>query len=247
MRDFPMPTRRGVRGGVLPPEFWTENEHGVMGGVEQAFMSTTTSREVAEGFARGGTGNVAMLFKIRMGMIDRGASISFLSQFPVEQEILFPPLTGMEVVSQPVAERGMIVVELRLSCNLHDLPISEVIAKMQRSNLGLLDIIQENFKFAGAPERALAPLRALRQEAEKRPGAWFNSAANFKLATSQARHAGQWGSSAGAGWGPHFQSYLGAAVPASNRAACLAGRRSRPRNSRDLAIESQCRTRRPMR
>ena len=77
---------RGVHGGVLPEQFWTENEHGVMGGVERAFMSTTTSRDVAEGYARQNGSSVAMLFKIRMGMIDRGASIAFLSQFPVEAE-----------------------------------------------------------------------------------------------------------------------------------------------------------------
>ena len=29
---------RGVAGGVLPDQFWTANEHGVMGGVELGFM-----------------------------------------------------------------------------------------------------------------------------------------------------------------------------------------------------------------
>jgi hypothetical protein len=58
--------------------------------------------------------------QIRMGMIDRGANVSLLSQFPAEAEILFAPLTGLEVVSPPRAENGVIVVELRLSCNLHD-------------------------------------------------------------------------------------------------------------------------------
>ena len=28
---------RGVAGGVLPDQFWTPNEHGVMGGVELGF------------------------------------------------------------------------------------------------------------------------------------------------------------------------------------------------------------------
>ena len=32
-----------------------------------------------------------------MGMVDRGADISWLSQYPHEKEILFAPLTGLEV------------------------------------------------------------------------------------------------------------------------------------------------------
>ena len=67
-----------------------------------------------------------MLFEIRMGMIDRGADVSLLSQFPGEKEILFSPLTGLEVASVPRVEDGIIVVELRLSCNLHDLTIEQV-------------------------------------------------------------------------------------------------------------------------
>ena len=77
-------------GGVLPDVFWTPNQHGIMGGVELGFMSTTTDRSVAMDFAShaGGGGKCAMVFTIKMGMIDRGASVSFMSQFPGENEIL---------------------------------------------------------------------------------------------------------------------------------------------------------------
>ena len=64
---------RGVAGGVLPDQFWTPNDHGVMGGIELGFMSTTTNREVALTYMRQ-SGKVAkMVFEMRMGMIDRGA------------------------------------------------------------------------------------------------------------------------------------------------------------------------------
>ena len=72
---------------TLPKEFWTKNEFDVMGGVENAFMSTTTNREVALGYASGGT--VGIVFEIAQGMVDRGADISWLSQYPHEAEILF--------------------------------------------------------------------------------------------------------------------------------------------------------------
>lgn len=43
---------RGVAGGVLPDSFFTPDEKGAIGGVEAAFMSTSTNREVAMEFAR---------------------------------------------------------------------------------------------------------------------------------------------------------------------------------------------------
>ena len=46
--------------------------------------------------------------------------LSLLSQFPGENEILFAPLTGLEVAAKPRVEGDVIVVELRLSCNLHE-------------------------------------------------------------------------------------------------------------------------------
>ena len=84
-------------------------------------MSATTDRSVAEGYMLQQSSKTAqMLFEVRMGMIDRGADVSALSQFPMEQEILFAPLTGLEVASVPRVEGDVIVVELRLSCNLHE-------------------------------------------------------------------------------------------------------------------------------
>ena len=68
---------RGISGRVLPEQFWTANKFGVRGGIEGAFMSTTTHREVALSYAAGDAGSV---FEIRQGMIDRGADIRWLSQ-----------------------------------------------------------------------------------------------------------------------------------------------------------------------
>ena len=78
---------RGVSGGVLPDNFWTPNEENVVGGVEYAFMSTTRRRAVALQYAQRSS-PIAIVFEIQMGMVDRGADISWLSQYPHEQEIL---------------------------------------------------------------------------------------------------------------------------------------------------------------
>lgn len=37
---------RGLSGIELPPEFWDNDTQGVKGGVEMAFLSTTTNMEV---------------------------------------------------------------------------------------------------------------------------------------------------------------------------------------------------------
>ena len=64
---------RGVS-GVLPEDFWQENEHGVKGGVELGFMSTTTNRSTAIEYMSLQDQTAKMLFEIEMGMIDRGAA-----------------------------------------------------------------------------------------------------------------------------------------------------------------------------
>ena len=63
-----------------------------------------------------------------VAVIDRGADLSLLSQFPAEQAILFAPLTGLEVISVPRIEFGVIVVQLRLSCNLSDATIEQCVS-----------------------------------------------------------------------------------------------------------------------
>jgi hypothetical protein len=46
-------------------------------------------------------GELSTIFKIEIGAVDRGASVRFLSQYPAEDEILFPPLSYIEVVGNP--------------------------------------------------------------------------------------------------------------------------------------------------
>jgi hypothetical protein len=91
---------RGTKGGVLPDQFWSPNAHNVRGGIELAFMSTTTDRSVALEYARADD-KPSIVFEMQMGMVDRGAPLQWLSQFPTEAEILFAPLTGLEVVGIP--------------------------------------------------------------------------------------------------------------------------------------------------
>ena len=77
---YACPVYRGVSGLALPPAFWTPNAHGVRGGIEGAFMSSTKDRAVAMQYAA--SGGRGIVFEIQQGMIDRGAIFGWVSQYP---------------------------------------------------------------------------------------------------------------------------------------------------------------------
>ena len=75
-------------GGALPKSFWRLDAYGVRGGIEPAFLSTTTSKEEAMHYAKRSPSKV--IFELHQGMVARGASISWLSQHPAEAEVQSP-------------------------------------------------------------------------------------------------------------------------------------------------------------
>ena len=72
-----VPLYRGWTGATLPRSFFEADAQGLCGGVEYGFSSTTTERSQALHYA---TGKAAMVLELEMGMVDRGADISWLSQ-----------------------------------------------------------------------------------------------------------------------------------------------------------------------
>ena len=96
---------RGIAGMKLPSEFWIPNEFGVRGGVEKAFMSTTTEQAVAMGYASDRRGakqaSMGIVIEVQQGMVNRGADISRLSQYPHEREILCARTTSSLMPTRP--------------------------------------------------------------------------------------------------------------------------------------------------
>ena len=79
----------------LPPAFLkADSEDDFAGGVELAYMSTTRDRSVAFDFS-GGRKHKGSILVLEVGLDSRGADVKFLSMFPLEQEILFPPCTAL--------------------------------------------------------------------------------------------------------------------------------------------------------
>ena len=73
-------------GTRISGQFWEPNEYGVRGGVEGAFMSTTLDRSVAMGYASGDKDRMGIVIEAQQGQVNRGANMSWLSQYPHEHE-----------------------------------------------------------------------------------------------------------------------------------------------------------------
>ena len=112
----------GVGGMRLPKRFYEEDETGARGGVERAFRSTTTAREVAINYACACGREMATLFCIQVDAVNKGACISHVSQFPEEEEVLMPPGSYLEVVGEPkveyldVSRPPVLMFVLQISC-----------------------------------------------------------------------------------------------------------------------------------
>jgi hypothetical protein len=183
---------RGTKGGALSEKFWKPNEKNIRGGVELSFMSTTLLRDIALQFAQNTDSEkeqASVLFEINMGMVDRGASVEWVSQVPKEKEILFAPLTGIQVVGHPTVEGSTIVVGLRLNCNPHDLTIDQVLAKMKKTHEDLIHAINTDMLDLGFSESSLWPLTEHAEKYKNKDGQWFISAENYKKATNDTLDA----------------------------------------------------------
>ena len=62
-------------------------------------MSTTTDQATAFAYS-GAAQQRGTVLEIEAGEVDKGAHISFLSQYPGEEEFLMPPLCCLEVLVQ---------------------------------------------------------------------------------------------------------------------------------------------------
>ena len=165
-----------------------------MGGVELAFMSTTPDISVAHQYSQDPFGIVV---EIQQGMIDRGAEISWLSQYPHEAEILFAPLAGLEaremrIETHPLNQKHIIVVTMRVSINLTNPTIEQVVAKRRKivddMGRGLLMEVRSALNKKGSNETE-AYLRLLDGLFHERPlsheATWYNDDMCFQESVTE--------------------------------------------------------------
>ena len=133
---------RGLGGMLVPDEFWSEQEGGFRGGVEWGLMSTTTNRSVAMQYS-GADKKRGTVFEILVGRVDLGADLSELSQYPGEKEMLFPPLTFLEVVGEPRVEGSVVVFMLRANMNLKCLTLEQLEERRKGLHMAMVKNLRE--------------------------------------------------------------------------------------------------------
>ena len=141
--SMPMDRRvyRGLSGMIPPDQFWCATD-GFRGGVELGFMSTTTDRRVAMQYS-GSDQAHRVVFEITVGRIDIGADLAWLSQYPAEREILFPPLTCLEVVGEPRVQDGILYFPLRANMNLKGLTIKQLESRRKELHMAMANKLRE--------------------------------------------------------------------------------------------------------
>ena len=86
--------------------------------VDLSFLSVTESRaeaerQVARADAGGGEqGAKPAILEIKVGKTSMGSHLKWVSQFPEEEEIVYPPRTHLEMVGAPRVEEGVRVITL---------------------------------------------------------------------------------------------------------------------------------------
>ena len=98
----------------LPSSFVDADSKGFRGGVELGPMSTTYDRSVAESYAGS---EACSLFEIEFSIASRGASIRFLSQYPAEEEMLFPP--GTSLTCRAINQESRTLRRLRIEATVN--------------------------------------------------------------------------------------------------------------------------------
>ena len=136
---------RGMSGVLLTSCFIECEEGGGRGGVDFGFHSTTTKMEVAVSYLGGKA--MPVLFEFDVGDIDRGASLSFLLQYPNEDEVLIPPLSYLEVIGESFflhTDKGDVTVyPARINCNLKSQTIEEIKGHRQKEILAMLPYLDD--------------------------------------------------------------------------------------------------------
>ena len=82
---------RGMKDMKVPADFEQT------GGSERGVMSTTSNTSVAAGYASKSEKGCPLFFRIKVqSPMDKGADVSWLSAYPGENEVIYPPLSFMQ-------------------------------------------------------------------------------------------------------------------------------------------------------
>jgi WD40 repeat protein len=177
---------RGISGMKLPEPFLVRSKFNVRGGVEFGFMSCTLDEKVALRYAKTRPDEPSTLMVMEMGMVDRGAQLDWLSQYPEEREILLPPLTGMEVHVDEVTADDVRQLTMRLNINLRSTTLEQLLSARQKELSELAHMVHKDLRECrpeGDIPRRLARVDQMMHEISQEDAAALNENERFVRTT----------------------------------------------------------------
>lgn len=115
------------------------------------FMSTTTDKAVAIHYGQDWDAKrgLSYVMEFVLDSLNRGAMIRWISQYPAEAEVLFAPLTGMELIKEGAIYtngQSMRHLHFRLTCNQHAIKIEDLVAVRKNQCAELADVVMRGLK-----------------------------------------------------------------------------------------------------
>jgi hypothetical protein len=134
-------------------------------------------------------GSASTIFEMQMGMVDRGADLSWLSQYPHEKEVLFPPLTGLEALETEVDGSSLLIIT-RLSLNMTSLTLEQVLSRRRKTLMDMKDGMKMEVEKEVHDRHSETATKILSKAIEwghlQQLPEWFNNDDNFSSAVQQA-------------------------------------------------------------
>ena len=96
-------------------------DRGFAGGIEKAFMSTSLDPETALQYSSSKESRSGAIFQIEFDIASRGADVQWLSQYPAERELLYPPCTSLTCTDMvEIGEKKILQVTATVSTRRPD-------------------------------------------------------------------------------------------------------------------------------
>ena len=159
---------RGLGGtAALPESFSVRDSLGCTGFTEWGVMSATSQRDVAISYSGVNEKKpVPIVLEIRVGAVDRGASIKDFSQYPQEKEFVFVPCSFLEQDGFPrleVTVAGVVMcIPVRVSANLKSATIDDYRKQQKKMHLSafryLIDEVEHALLEQKMMERVISRL-----------------------------------------------------------------------------------------
>ena len=168
---------RGAAGMKMPERLMKPDAFNSRLGIEMGFMSTTTDAKVALVYGKDKNADRALnqVYEAHQDSLSRGCVLGWLSQYPGEREVLFGPLTGLEMLKDCAANAQTRRFVVRPTCNQKSVRIEDLVGQRRTMHLMMLKQQRDELKdIKGMPKTLLHLLDMAHTKAVKTGATTYN-------------------------------------------------------------------------